>query len=86
MLGDRGLGDTELGLDGGAQRSGVLFTLGQQLQDPPPDRLAQHIEGVHARTISCATYISITCYSPHETNVVWLNLYGDATAGHTKYA
>ena len=47
MRGDGGLGDPELRLDDGAHRAGGHLTIGEQLEDPPTYRVAEHIKGVH---------------------------------------
>jgi len=48
VLGDGGLADAELALDHRGDRAGRLFPLGEQLQDPAPDRIAEDVERVHA--------------------------------------
>src|SRR5215475_253954 len=58
MLRHRGLRDVELRLDDRAQRAGRLFSVGEQLEDPPPYRIAENVERVHRPTISAPTYIS----------------------------
>ena len=47
MLGDGRLGDPELLLDDRADRAGGQLALGEQLEDPPAHRVAEHIERVH---------------------------------------
>ena len=42
-----GLGDPELRLDDRADRTRGQLTVGEQLQDPPPDGIAEDVEGVH---------------------------------------
>src|SRR4029453_7955099 len=64
LLGDRRLGDPELGADGRGDGAGGLLAVGQQLQDAAPDRVAQDIERVHATTMSVTAYISQVLYSP----------------------
>jgi hypothetical protein len=49
--GNRRLGDAELASDHGTQRTGGLFVIRKQLEDPPTDRLAENIEAVHNRII-----------------------------------
>ena len=58
VLGHSRLRDSELCLDHGAQRARALFTLGQQFQDPAPDRVTKNVEGMHTPTISALAYIS----------------------------
>lgn len=48
VLGHTGLRDPEIGLDDVADRTGALLSIGEQLEDPPPDRVAQHVERMHA--------------------------------------
>src|SRR4249919_3861139 len=52
------LGDPELLMDDGAHRAGGHLPVSEQLQDPAPHRVAEHIEGVHRAKVSAATYIS----------------------------
>jgi hypothetical protein len=47
VLGHGGLGDAELGADDRGDRSRGLLALGQQLEDPAPDRVAEDVERVH---------------------------------------
>src|SRR6185437_16078644 len=47
VLRHRGLADVELLPDDGGQRPGGQLVVGQQLEDPPPDRVADDVEGVH---------------------------------------
>lgn len=47
MLGHGGLGNAELVADGRAEGAGGLLAAGEQFQDAAPDRIAQHVEGVH---------------------------------------
>ena len=47
VLRDRRLRDPELRLDDGADLPGGMLTIGEQLQDPPTDRVAEDVEGVH---------------------------------------
>ena len=52
VLGDRGLRDPELGLDGGGEIARGQLTRGEQLQDPPTHRVTQDVERVHTVNIS----------------------------------
>ncbi len=67
MLRDGRLRDPELGADRGDQLAGRPLAVGQQLEDPPPHRVAEDVEGVHgqhsiannlykSRVISTATH------------------------------
>jgi hypothetical protein len=58
VLGDGRLADAELGADGGGDVPGRQLPVGEQFQDPPPDRVAENVEGVHAPSISVMTYIN----------------------------
>lgn len=58
VLGDRRLGNAEFALDDRAEFPGRMFALGEQFQDPTPDRIPEYVERVHADDISAATYIS----------------------------
>ena len=58
MLRDGRLRDPELGLDDGGDRPRAQLAVGEQLEDPPPDRVAEDIERVHGRIIKGTTYIS----------------------------
>ena len=58
MLGYGRLGDPELLLDDRADRAGTQLAPGEQLENPPAHRVAEHIERVHVRKISKSTYIS----------------------------
>src|SRR6185437_9710437 len=58
MLRDGRLGDAELLLDDRADRPGGQLPLGEQLEDPPPDRITEHVERMHPAKISSRTYIS----------------------------
>jgi hypothetical protein len=49
VLGDRGLGDAELVADDGRHLTGAALAVGQQLQDPSPDRVAEDVERMHRR-------------------------------------
>ena len=61
MLGHRRLGDPELLLDRGPDGAGALLAVGQQLEDPASDRIAEDVEGVHRPdNLSGETYISAT--------------------------
>ena len=48
VLRDGRLRDPELGLDDGGQCPGGQLPIGEQLQDPPSDRVPQDVERVHA--------------------------------------
>jgi hypothetical protein len=58
VLGDGGLADAELFADRRGDPAGRQLPVGEQLQDPAPDRIAENVEGVHGSTISVMTYIS----------------------------
>src|SRR4051794_22862752 len=58
VLRDGRLGDPELRLDDRADRTGGQLPLGQQLEDPPPHRIAKYIERVHLSRVSAPAYIS----------------------------
>jgi hypothetical protein len=60
VLRDRGLGDAELGPHHGGHRARGLLAGGEQLQDASADRVAEHVESVHAPNIEASTYISQT--------------------------
>ena len=47
MLRDGRLRDPELGLDDGRDRPGRELAIGEELEDPPSDRVAQDVERVH---------------------------------------
>lgn len=49
MLGDRGLADAELRLHDGADVTGGTFALGEQFQDPAPNRIAEDVKRAHSR-------------------------------------
>ena len=51
MLRDGRLRDPELGLDDGGDRPGGQLAIGEQLEDPAPDRVAEDVERVHAPMI-----------------------------------
>jgi hypothetical protein len=51
VLGDRGLGDPELLLDDRAHRTRSPLPVREQLQDPPPHRVAEHVERMHAASL-----------------------------------
>ena len=55
------LRDPELGLDDGRDRPRGQLAVGEQLEDPAPDRVSQDVERVHAANIQGTTYISQTC-------------------------
>jgi hypothetical protein len=44
-----GWGDAELALDHLGHLPGRRFAVGEQLEDAPAHRVAQHVEGVHRR-------------------------------------
>ena len=58
MLRHRRLGDAELALDDLADGAGRELAVGHQLEDPPPDRVAQNVERMHGQMILVASYIS----------------------------
>src|SRR5687767_5370 len=58
MLRHTRLGDAELGGDDGADLAGGPFSLGEQLENAPPDGVAQHIKGVHRPILSPYLYKS----------------------------
>ena len=58
VLRDGRLGDPELPLDDRADRAGGQLALGQQLEDPPPHRIAEYVERMHPDRVSPSTYIS----------------------------
>jgi uncharacterized protein len=47
VLRDGGLGNAELVLHHGGHLAGGPLTVGEQLEDPPPNRVAENVEGVH---------------------------------------
>ncbi len=51
MLGDGGLGAAELGAHGLGQLVRGALTVVEQLQQAPPDRVAENVEGVHDTNI-----------------------------------
>ena len=51
MLRHGRLRDPELGLDDGGDRPGGQLAVGEELEDPPPDRVAQDVERVHGAKI-----------------------------------
>lgn len=57
MLGHRGLGDAELPPDGAGDLAGCALPIGEQFQDPAPDRIAQDVERVHEGIIAVNAYI-----------------------------
>src|SRR5690348_10780248 len=63
VLRDGRLGDAELPLDDRADRAGGQLPLGEQLQDPPPHRIAEHVKRMHLSKISRLTYISQILYN-----------------------
>src|SRR5262245_24223308 len=58
MLRDGRLRDAELGLDDRRDGPGRQLAVGEELEDPPPHRVTEDVERVHAGKISAATYIS----------------------------
>src|SRR5690606_21672463 len=58
VLGDGGLGDAVLALDDGGDRAGAQLAVGEELQDPAPDGVAEDVERVHAPSVSADPYIS----------------------------
>src|SRR3954447_9238012 len=52
------LANRELGLNGSADGTRRLLTVGQQFQDPPPHWIAEDVERVHPPKIEDFTYIS----------------------------
>ena len=64
VLRDGRLRDPELGLDDRGDRPRGQLAIGEQLEDPPPDRVAQDVERVHRPIIlEGMTYISQGCTS-----------------------
>ena len=61
MLRDGGLRDPELVPDAGADRPVVELALGEELEDPAPDGIAENIERVHEHSVSARAYISQSC-------------------------
>ena len=63
------LGDAELGLDDRGDRAGWELAVGQELEDPPPHRVAEDVERVHvAEDISPRLYKSTM---EHPTALRW---------------
>jgi len=58
VLGDRGLGDPELGGDHLGDRARGGLPVGQELEDPASDRIAEDVERVHDAVLSGTAYIS----------------------------
>jgi len=58
MLRCGGLGDPVLRLHDRAQLAGGTLSLGQQLEDPSPDRISEDVERVHEANILAVPYIS----------------------------
>ena len=54
MLGNRRLGDPELGLHHLTDRPGGKLTFGEQFEDPPPDGFAEDVERMHGPSIAFA--------------------------------
>jgi hypothetical protein len=52
------LRDPELGLDDGGDRPRAQFAIGEQLEDPPPNRIAKNVERVRALILEGVAYIS----------------------------
>jgi prolyl-tRNA editing enzyme YbaK/EbsC (Cys-tRNA(Pro) deacylase) len=60
VLRHRRLGDAELLLDDGTDLTGRPLAVGEQVQDPPADRITEDVEGVHIRhDVSSSLYKSI---------------------------
>lgn len=58
---DRGLSQPKLGLDDVYNVAGAALAGSEQLEDPPPDGIAEDVEGLHrGGVISAFTYISQT--------------------------
>jgi hypothetical protein len=57
VSGDAGLGDPELLLDDLADRTRRQLPVGEQLKDPPPYGITQHLKRMHRGRISVLTYI-----------------------------
>src|SRR5204863_7823699 len=55
---DGRLRDPELLLDDRADRAGGPLAAGQQLEDPAAHRVAEHVERMHAPSVSLHAYIS----------------------------
>ena len=51
MLRHGGLRDPELALGDLGDRPGGQLAVREQLEDPPPDRVAQDVERVHGRSL-----------------------------------
>src|SRR5215472_10511511 len=60
--GHRRLGNPEFLLDHRADRPRGLLPVGEQFQDPAPDRVTEDVEGVHVATMPASAYISQDCY------------------------
>ena len=58
VLRDGRLRDAELGLDDRGDRPRGQLAVGEQLEDPAADRVAEDVERVHAATLQSSTYIS----------------------------
>jgi len=76
VLGDRGLGDAELLLDGRADAPGALLAVGQQLQEPAPYRITEDVEGVHSHH-----YIGNDLYKSRPMNQCGLRGSGGTPSG-----
>ena len=68
MLRDGRLRDAELGLDDGGDRPRGQLAVGEELEDPPPDRVAEDVERVHEDILEVATYISQGFDDPDQTD------------------
>jgi hypothetical protein len=51
VLRHAGLGDPELRLDRRRDGAGRLLAVGEELEDPPPDRVAEDVERMHATSL-----------------------------------
>ena len=58
MLRNGRLRDPELGLDDRGDRPGGQLPVGEQLEDPASDRVAEDVERVHDAILKGAPYIS----------------------------
>ena len=58
VLRDGRLRDAELGLDDRGDRPRRQLALGEELEDPPADRVAEDVERVHEDILEVTTYIS----------------------------
>ena len=62
VLRDGRLRDPELRLDDRRDRARRDLAIGEQLEDPAPNGVAQDVERVHGPILEYATYISQPCY------------------------